>query len=618
MLLLNSILEIKRFYKQLLVISIDIIISFFSIFFTFYILISESILSMPNENFIFILIITIFFIPFFVVFGLYNTIFSFSDNKYILNIFFASVCYFIIFYILFYLVFTSKMPTLTSSPSILHPIIFFTFIFSSRIFILIIVPIIKDYNISKINILIYGVSNSLEFYKQLLNQFNIIGFIDDDNSNVGKRINNIKIYNFDKIEEIVKKNNIQIIYLAINLNKSNKRKLIISKLENLKISIRSFKKNDNKNFYDFKISDILIRNIDQNINLIQSSLIKKSVLITGAGGSIGSEISKQIIYFKIKQLIILDHSEYLLFTIYKKLEELIKKNKINCKIVPIVLSVLDKDKLEDIFVNYQPKIIFHSAAYKHVDLMEKNYYSVINNNIFGSVNIIDISLKHNVESFTLISSDKAVRPTSIMGKSKRISEMYLQSIQANIINEKNKSIFSIVRFGNVLGSSGSVIPIFKNQIFNGGPISVTDPKVNRYFMLIPEAANLVLQTLFLSEGGDVFILNMGEPVMIKELAERMIRLNGFIPTYDFPKNKFEIQIIFSGLSKGEKLCEELLTGNNPMKTLNPDIFKTFESYPSKDLFNIFFHDLKTNMQKNDLIMIDRIAIDFLKKNDRFY
>ena len=615
--LLISLLEIKRIYKQLIVIFSDIIISYLSLFFTFYILISDSILSMPNETFIFILVLNIFFIPFFIIFGLYNTIFTYSDHKYILNIFFASVCYFIIFYILFYFVFTSKISILSSSPSILHPIIFFTMVASSRMFILIIAPIIKNYNVSKINVLIYGLSNSIQFYKSLLNEFNVVGFIDDVRSNVGKTINNIKIYNFSKIEDIVKKYNVKIVYLAINLNQSNKRRLILSKLENLKISIRSIQKNDNENFYDFQISDILTRDIDLNKNLIEKSLIEKSVLVTGAGGSIGSEISKQIVQFNVSQLIILDHSEYLLFTIYKTLEEIINKNNLKCEIIPIVLSVLDKVKLENIFLEYRPKIIFHSAAYKHVDLMEKNYYSVINNNIFGSVNIIDISSKCSVDNFILISSDKAVRPTSMMGKSKRISEMYLQAIQEKFLNDKNKPIFSIVRFGNVLGSSGSVIPIFKNQIFNGGPITVTDPNVNRYFMLISEATNLVLQTVFLSKGGEVFILNMGKPVLIKELAERMIRLNGCIPKYDKAKNKFEIQIVFSGLSKGEKLYEELLIGNNPIKTSNPDIFKTFEFHPSIDLLNIFFDDIKTNMKKNDLNKVDKTIIDFLKKYDTY-
>ena len=615
--LLISILEIKRTYKQLLVIFTDILISYLSIFFTFYILISESILTMPNENFIFILIITTFFIPFFIIFGLYNTIFSFSDNKYILNIFYASACYFFIFFILFYFVLISKNSGLSLSPPILHPIIFFTLIASFRIFIVIIVPIIKDYNTNKINIMIYGVSNSFQHYKSFLNEFNIVGFIDNDKSKIGKKINNIKIYDLNTIETVIRKNNIKIIYLAFDLKDTNSRKLILAKFDKLKISIRSIKKDDIKYYYDFKISDILDRKIDQNIDLINKSLFKKCILVTGAGGSIGSEISKQIIKFQINELIILDHSEYSLFVIYKKIEEMIKTNNFKCKVVPLVVSVLDKKKLENIFSTYRPQIIFHSAAYKHVDLMEKNYYSAINNNVFGSVNMIDVSLEYEVEKFTLISSDKAVRPTGIMGKSKRISEMYLQSVQDNINTEKYKTIFSIVRFGNVLGSSGSVIPIFKNQISMGGPITVTDPKVNRYFMLIPEAANLVLQTLFLSNGGDVFILNMGKPIMIKDLAEKITRLNGFIPTYEKPINKFEIQIVFSGLGKGEKLYEELLIGNNPIKTSNYDIFKTFEPHPSFKTLNNFFEELKININKNDLIMIDRIVIDFLNKNDKF-
>lgn len=613
--LLNFILNQNRITKQLIVFFNDIIISFFSIFFTFYIIVSDSILNLPISLFYFILLINIFYIPFFIYFGLYNTIFSYSDQRYLLKILFATIIYSTIFILLYFFTFMVNFEYLTLGPAIIHPIIFFTLVSFSRILIIVLVPAIKNYKNPKSNILIYGLTNGYSFFNSLSNDFNIIGFIDDDKTNIGKKINNVSVFEFNQIEDLKNKYNIHIIYFATDLFDKVYRQKIISKLNDLKLSIRSLKKSNNENYYNFNISDIVSRKIFKNIDLIDKSLSSKIVLVTGAGGSIGAELCQQIANANPQQLIILDHSEYFLFEIYKKLEKISLNKEIKFEIIPIVASINDKKRVNDIFDKYSPEIIFHSAAYKHVHLMENNHYSVIKNNIFGSINIMDASVKYKIENFVLVSTDKAVRPTSIMGRTKRISEMYLQAIQDKMNTQNLKTKFSIVRFGNVLGSSGSVIPIFKNQIISGGPVKVTDSSVNRFFMLIPEASNLVLQTLFLSKGGDIFILNMGEPFKIKDLAEKMIRLNGFLPTYNKPLNPLEIQIIFTGLAKGEKLYEELLIGNNPITTQNPDIFKTFENFPKLDKINIFLNNVQERIAKNDLHLIDSIIIDFIKNND---
>ena len=298
-----------------------------------------------------------------------------------------------------------------------------------------------------------------------------------------------------------------------------------------------------KQLKDIGVEDLLARHPkDLDKSAIKKFIENKKVLITGAGGSIGSEISRQCANFGASELILLDHSE---FNLYQIAEEL-------CNFKPklVMQSVVNKDLLDKTFEKYKPDIVIHAAAYKHVPLVEDNITEAILNNIVGTKNTIDCAIKHGVEKFVLISTDKAVRPTNVMGTTKRICELYAQNVDS-----KNTEIVA-VRFGNVLGSSGSVIPKFKAQIALGGPITVTHPDITRYFMLIPEACELVLQAASIGKGGEIFILDMGEPIKIVDLAKKMIALSG----------KNEINIEFTGLRPGEKLYEELLISDTDMKT----------------------------------------------------
>ncbi len=305
---------------------------------------------------------------------------------------------------------------------------------------------------------------------------------------------------------------------------------------------------DSKNFSsqlkDISVEDLLARHPkDLDKKQIEKFIKNKKVLITGAGGSIGSEIARQCAQFKAGELILLDHSEFNLYQIAEELDI--------CKPHLVMQSVVNKELLDKTFVKYKPDIVIHAAAYKHVPLVEENITEAVLNNVIGTKNTIDCAIKHGVEKFVLISTDKAVRPTNVMGTTKRICELYAQ----NINTEKNTEIVS-VRFGNVLGSSGSVIPKFKSQIEAGGPITVTHPDITRYFMLIPEACELVLQAASIGKGGEIFILDMGEPIKIVDLAKKMIELSG----------QSHVQIEFSGLRPGEKLYEELLINDSDMKT----------------------------------------------------
>jgi len=331
------------------------------------------------------------------------------------------------------------------------------------------------------------------------------------------------------------------------------------------------------------INDLLMRKIKIDDKGVKKKLQNKVVLITGGGGSIGSELSIQCLKFNPKTLIIIDHSEFNLFEIEKKIREEIKLFGYKVEFHPVLASIRDYARIESIYKKYKPQVVYHSAAYKHVSIMENNIYEAISNNVLGTYNTCELSIKYDVENFIFVSSDKAVRPTNIMGASKRLAERVVQAF-SDSIKKGNKCIFSIVRFGNVIGSSGSVIPIFKNQIKNGGPVTVSHPEISRYFMTIKEAALLILQSYTISKGGEVFVLNMGEPIKIFDLAKKMIELSGYsLASENISSDKKKIEIVFKGLEKGEKMHEELLINNISRKTLNENIIEAEEKHEDSKL-----------------------------------
>lgn len=388
--------------------------------------------------------------------------------------------------------------------------------------------------------------------------------LDDSDSILESYISGIRVQALDALESIVANEKIECVVIVEKIEQT-KLNAIYARLEKLGIfDIKiAFIDSEEARIKNLSIEDLLARHPqDLDKSAIQNFIADKTILITGAGGSIGSEISRRCAHFGARQLILLDHSEYNLYTVA---EELAPYNP-----ALVMQSVIDKELLEKTFAKYMPQIVIHAAAYKHVPLVEENISEAIRNNVLGTKNTIDCAISYGAEKFVLISTDKAVRPTNVMGATKRICELYAQNVVSleNTVFEENsenavvlghakkKTEIVAVRFGNVLGSSGSVIPKFKTQIENGGPITVTHPDITRYFMLIPEACELVLQAASIGRGGEIFILDMGEPIKIVDLAKKMVELSG----------KEDIRIEFSGLRSGEKLYEELLIDESEAQT----------------------------------------------------
>lgn len=380
-----------------------------------------------------------------------------------------------------------------------------------------------------------------------------VAIIDDDITRIGDQVSGVDIVGTrNSILKIVKLYKIdEIIFSIANISKKSKKEIIdICKNTNCKIkTIPGIYeiidgKVDIKQVRDVDIEDLLGREpIEVDFNLMGSYIQDSTILVTGAGGSIGSELCRQIANIRPKKLIMLDNYENNLYSIQ---QELIRKYGDSIKMIAVVASIREQKRMEKIFDKYRPEVVFHAAAHKHVPLMENSPGEAIKNNIFGTLNVAMLSSKYNVKRFLLISTDKAVNPTNVMGATKRAAEMIIQSL-----NEESKTEFVAVRFGNVLGSNGSVIPLFKKQIEEGGPVTVTHPNIIRYFMTIEEAVGLVIQAGGMAKGGEIFVLDMGEPVKILDLAKNLIRLSGFEPDVD-------IKIVFTGLRPGEKLYEELL------------------------------------------------------------
>ncbi|WNL33976.1 UDP-N-acetylglucosamine 4,6-dehydratase (configuration-retaining) [Arcobacter cryaerophilus gv. pseudocryaerophilus] len=467
-------------------------------------------------------------------------------------------------------------------------VVFYTFMINILVYVYKYFYSIKGNKKTK-SLVIYGAGKAgLQLQREFLSsEYKLICFIDDDEILHHRSIDGISIFSREKYS-LNYKNRFDLMIIAMPSASQEQIKSIYEsmqdKFEKIKIlpSMQNILKKELfvKQLKDIGVEDLLARYPkDLDKNAIQNFIKDKIVLITGAGGSIGSEISRQCKAYGAKQLILVDHSE---FNLYSILEELQDEN-----IIPIMQSVKDIDILESTFSKYRPQIVIHAAAYKHVPLVEHNILEGIINNIIGTKNTIDLSIKYKVEKFVLISTDKAVRPTNVMGTTKRVCELYAQNVDS-----KNTEIVA-VRFGNVLGSSGSVIPKFKAQIEASKNITVTHPEITRYFMLIPEACELVLQAASIGKGGEIFILDMGEPIKIVDLAKKMIELSG----------RSEIEIEFCGLRPGEKLYEELLIDDSDKKT----------QYESITVASPTFFDIEELNKKIEELLVCEDKISKLKE-----
>ncbi|VAW95684.1 Nucleoside-diphosphate sugar epimerase/dehydratase [hydrothermal vent metagenome] len=413
------------------------------------------------------------------------------------------------------------------------------------------------------------------------NDSKVVAFIDDDQAIQGNLIHGIKVFSKDKLQILIEKYSVRQILLAMPSTRKSARRRLLQSLDKFAVRVRTVPgmedlvsgKSSVEEIQDVDVLDLLGRDsVPPDVSLLKACIENKVVMVTGAGGSIGSELCRQIIKSNPDTLVLLEQSEYALYQIEKNLLARLDEHESNIKLISVLGSVQNKFRLSQTIKACKVNTIYHAAAYKHVPLVEHNIIEGIRNNIFGTSYAAEAALENNVETFILISTDKAVRPTNLMGASKRFAELILQAYSRI---DKINTRFCMVRFGNVLGSSGSVVPLFREQILSGGPVTVTHPDIIRYFMTIPEAAQLVIQASSLGHGGDVFVLDMGEPVKILDLAYRMIRLMG-LEVSDEQNSEADIEIKFTGLRPGEKLYEELLIGNNVVQTPHPRIQRAEE------------------------------------------
>jgi len=411
-------------------------------------------------------------------------------------------------------------------------------------------------------------------------QFALLGFVDDDPCKVGRSINGVPVFAPSEVPDVVTQQGVTDILLALPSVSRDRRKSIIDSLRELPVHIRTLPALADlasgrvtvQDFRELDVEDLLGRDpVPPNAELIARDLAGQVVLVTGAGGSIGGELTRQIVLQQPRQLLLLDHNEFGLYSIHQELQGICAASGLAVELVPLLGSVANYARLLSVCAMYRPATVYHAAAYKHVPMVEDNAGEGVANNVFGTLNMARAAQTSGVKRFVLVSTDKAVRPTNVMGATKRMAELVLQALAA----ENSPTCFTMVRFGNVLDSSGSVVPLFRRQLAAGGPLTVTHVDVTRYFMTIPEAAQLVLQAGAMAVGGDVFVLDMGEPVKIMDLARRMVQLSG-LTVRDEHRPSGDIDIEITGLRPGEKLYEELLIGDNPERTAHTRIMKAHE------------------------------------------
>jgi FlaA1/EpsC-like NDP-sugar epimerase len=544
-------------------------------------------------------------IPLFIVSGLYRAIFRYSGWPALLAVARAVGIYGFLYATVFTVIGMVGVPR---TVGIIQPILLLLFVGASRAIAR--VWLGDQYlsmlrHVSRPKVLIYGSGNTgRQLAAALANshEMQVAGFLDDDERLQGQMLNGQLIYNPIVLDSLTTTLNISAVLLAMPSLSRRRRNEILNQIRLAKVAVRTLPSVTDLAQGRVSLSDLRELDIDDllgrepvmpDLSLLAMNVRNKVVMVTGAGGSIGSELCRQILNVGPNKLLLIEQSEFALYCIHQELEE-----KLACpvvEIVPLLASVQDTERMREIMSTWKPDTVYHAAAYKHVPLVEHNPAEGIKNNVLGTLRTAQAAAEYGVSDFVLISSDKAVRPTNIMGASKRLAEKVLQSL-ADI---SSVTKFSMVRFGNVLGSSGSVVPKFRQQIRDGGPISLTHPDITRYFMTIPEAAQLVIQASAMAKGGDVFVLDMGKSVKIIDLAKRMIELSGL--TVRDEKNPLgDIEIEITGLRPGEKLYEELLIGDNPEPTSHSMIMKAHEEFiPWVDLESKL-NDLEMALRRNDV------------------
>lgn len=604
--LISIFFDVSRVVKRAITLVFDLSFTTSALYLAFFIRLGEesTLLYFDKEMFWLLAILVPSTIMVWIRLGLYRAIIRYLDLRVLSSIFWgsaASVC------ILVTLSFILRADLPRSVPFIYFTLVLI-FVGGSRLLVRGLINAQKGKAL--VPVAIYGAGSSgRQLCLSLQNgaEYIPVLFVDDNVQLHGTATNGVRIFSPKDLEGLVKQHGIKKILLAIPSASVNQKKAILNKIQSLHVEMLTIPgsadlvggKINMGQLRSVDINDLLGREpVTPNMALLNKCIHGKAVLVTGAGGSIGSELCRQIAGAHPATLVLLEQSEFNLYSIEKEISGFG-----NVKLAAFLGSATDENLLEHIMASHNIDTVYHAAAYKHVPLVEENVGVGIRNNVWGTKVVAEAALRHKVSHFVLISTDKAVRPTNIMGASKRIAEMVVQ----DFAQQSSSTIFSMVRFGNVLGSSGSVVPLFRSQIENGGPITVTHPDITRYFMTIPEAASLVIQAGAMARGGDVFVLDMGEPVKIVELAEKMIHLMGLdVRSERNPQGDIDVE--FTGLRPGEKLYEELLIGGDVKGTEHPRIMRAVETCLSHETLKNYLSELNENIQLRNIASIRELLV----------
>ncbi|MCK7546997.1 polysaccharide biosynthesis protein [Marinobacter koreensis] len=579
--MLITFLNLPRVHKRLISVASDMIVLFVAIWAAFSLRLEQDLWIPTREHILVAAITVVFTIGVFIRLGLYRAVIRFLGDKALMTIIYGVAASSLALIVLGYML---QVPVPRSVP-IIYGALAFLFVSGTRLGIRMLVNHPNQRN--KEPVAIVGAGETGMALASALRQgteYRPVLFVTMDRANHKTMIDDLPVVSIDLISKHLARYNVRRILLALDLYSGVDRKQLLSRLEPLEIPVQTVPSVSEllsgqariNDIRDLEIEDLLGRDpVRPDAAVVAASLFDKSVMVSGAGGSIGSELCRQILRHKPRSLVLFERSEYSLYKIERELKRINEVESLGVELHPLLGSVVHRRRCESVMRTFGIQTVYHAAAYKHVPLVEHNVIEGVQNNVFGTYHLAEAAIDVGVERFVLISTDKAVRPTNVMGASKRMAELVLQGLA----ERQASTVFSIVRFGNVLGSSGSVVPLFRDQIRDGGPITVTHPEIIRYFMTIPEASQLVLQAGSMGAGGEVFVLDMGEPVKIADLARKMIHLMGLSEkTEEAPDG--DIEIVYTGLRPGEKLFEELLISDNPQGTAHPRIMMAKEAFMS--------------------------------------
>jgi FlaA1/EpsC-like NDP-sugar epimerase len=597
------VLALPRPAKRLVALSLDMSLCVLSVWLAFYLRLGEWVALSGNALWA-VAVSIVIALPIFVVSGLYRAIFRYSGWPALLAVARAISIYGLLYASIFTAIGMAGVPR---TVGIIQPILLLLLVGGSRA--LARVWLNDEYQTrlkraARPKVLIYGAGRSgrqLAAAMSNSHDMQVVGFLDDDDRLHGHVLNGLPLYKPEDLPELVTALSISSVLLAMPSIGRKRRNEILTAIRSAHVAVRTLPSMTDLAQGKVSVSDLRELDIDDllgrepvapNHLLLAKNITAKVVLVTGAGGSIGGELSRQILAQAPARLLLIEQSEFALYAIHQELEQRLAGQP--TVLVPLLASVQDAERMHEIMSTWRPDTVYHAAAYKHVPLVEHNPVEGVKNNVLGTLRTAQAAVDNAVADFVLVSTDKAVRPTNIMGASKRLAEMCLQALAAHASGTR----FCMVRFGNVLGSSGSVVPKFRQQIQEGGPITLTHPEVTRFFMTIPEAAQLVIQAGAMAKGGDVFVLDMGQSVKIMDLAQRMIELSGLSLRHEQnPDGDIEIEI--TGLRPGEKLYEELLIGDDPRPTLHPRIMKAHETFLAWEVFQTRLKALELALYAND-------------------